>query len=132
MPVSGKRSVLEVPLTALCSVAVEEAGRAAAGAVLAPERQRPACGGAGVARRKSWLSGCRLDECVLPQHDSGYTAQANRSPDDQQKETVEGETPPHWSCTSCAQGGGSSGVGFLQWTNPLRPGGGTGFRLLPG
>ena len=95
MPVSGKRSVLEVPLTALCSVAVEEAGRAAAGAVLAPERQRPACGGAGVARRKSWLSGCRLDESVLPQHDSGYTAQANRSPDDQQKETVEGETPPH-------------------------------------
>ena len=102
MPVSGKRSVLEVPLTALCSVAVEEAGRAAAGAVLAPERQRPACGGAGVARRKSWLSGCRLDECVLPQHDSGYTAQANRSPDDQQKETVEGETPPHWSFTSGA------------------------------
>ena len=89
MPVSGKRSVLEVPLTALCSVAVEEAGRAAAGAVLAPERQRPACGGAGVARRKSWLSGCRLDESVLPQHDSGYTAQANRSPDDQQKETRE-------------------------------------------
>ena len=132
MPVSGKRSVLEVPLTALCSVAVEEAGRAAAGAVLAPERQRPACGGAGVARRKSWLSGCRLDECVLPQHDSGYTAQANRSPDDQQKETVEGETPPHWSFTSGAARVAEAvdkpleacgtGCGLLRgWYGPTRP-----------